>query len=217
MEALRAVVAIDGPAASGKSSVARRVAERLGWVYVNSGSFYRAATWSLLAAGVPVEDAAAVSQWMRDATLGVAEERGRIYLKINGKDVGAHLHEERVNRNVSQVSQVPLVRERITTLLREFAGHGGVVMEGRDIGSAVFPMSANKFYIDASPEVRARRRAMQGQADDLALRDRLDAGRETAPLCVAEGAVIIDSSHLALEEVVERVVERVRSGSGVKP
>ncbi len=205
------VIAIDGPAASGKSSVARALAARMGWLYVNSGAFYRATTWSVLTHGLDPADEGAVANWSASADLKAAVCNGQARLLINETDPEPHLHEEAVNRHVSLVSRVPQVRNRITTLLRSLSGPEGVVMEGRDIGTAVFPEAPFKFYIDASPEVRARRRALQGQADDLVARDRIDSQRTTAPLAVAPDAVVIDSSGLTIDAVVNRFMEHLAS------
>jgi CMP/dCMP kinase len=198
------VIAIDGPAASGKSSVAKRIAARLGWTYLNTGNMYRAMTWLILQRGISLQDVGAISQLANQVSLkllpNAANHIVTIIDDVTLTDVP--LNSEEVNRAVSFVAQIPEVRERLVAEQRQLANNGPVVMEGRDIGSIVFPDTPLKLYIDASEEVRARRRAVQGHADAVSLRDKMDSTRKTAPLIVPEGAAVIDSSELGLEEVV---------------
>lgn len=200
------VIAIDGPAASGKSTVARSVARKLGYLYVNSGSFYRATTWFVLEKGVEPADETAVTLMIQTAKLRSGVRESGAYLELEGINAESKIHAPEVNANVSLVSRVPAVRDRITSILRAFAEAEDLVMEGRDIGSTVFPETPYKFYIDASPEVRAQRRAAQGQTDDLAARDRIDSQRSTSPLTIAEDAHVIDSSRLTVDGVVGEVI-----------
>lgn len=201
------VITIDGPAASGKSSVARLVAERLGRIYVNTGNMYRAMTWAVLDAGIDPEDAAAVAAHCARTPLDCAVEKGRIRVSVAGHRLSnAELNSDPVNRAVSHVARVPEVRHALVAAQRDLQKLGGLVMEGRDIGSVVFPESPCKFYIDASEEVRAARRRAQGHADQVAERDRIDSTRKTSPLVVPEGARVIDNSHLTLEQAVEAVL-----------
>src|SRR3954471_3798884 len=144
------VVAIDGPAASGKSSVARALARRLGFAYVNSGAMYRAVTWRVLERGVDLEDAAAITNAVEDARIECDLHELESRILIDGVDPASHLRDERVNAGVSLVSSVPRVREILVDKMRAYAREQDVVMEGRDIGSAVFPKTPYKFYIDAS-------------------------------------------------------------------
>ena len=193
------VVAIDGPAASGKSSVARQLARRLGFAYVNSGALYRSATWFVLEGGLEA----------RAAALAAAHA----FTPAPGVEPDPSLFEARINSHVSAVSSVPEVRAVLTEKLRSFADlPPGVVMEGRDIGSAVFPQTPYKFYIDASLEVRAQRRAGQSGAgsDDLQARDRKDSTRRTSPLIIAEDAHVIDSSRLTIDGVVGEIIGRLK-------
>ena len=204
------IIAIDGPAASGKSSVARELARRLGFVYVNSGALYRAMTWHVLERGVATDDAAAVEQ-LATRTALTCELRGRdSVLLIEGVDPEPHLREDRVNDNVSRVSSVPRVREILVAHLHRYALANDVVMEGRDIGSVVFPNTPYKFYIDASPDIRAQRRAAQGQRDVIAARDQADSSRRASPLTIAEDAYVIDSSHLTIDGVVGEIIGRLK-------
>jgi cytidylate kinase len=204
------VIAIDGPAASGKSSVSRLLAGRLGCRYVNSGSFYRAVTWALLKAGIPLDDEAAISLFLRSLDIHCRLEDGATRLFINGEDPALHLRAPEVNESVSRVSSYPEVREVLTGLLRSLAEDGSLIMEGRDIGSVVFPSTPYKFYIDATEAVRASRRAAQGETDSVTRRDALDSSRKTAPLVVAADAHVVDSSALTLEGVAGEIIGYLR-------
>jgi cytidylate kinase len=203
------VIAIDGPAASGKSSVARELARRLGFVYVNSGAMYRAVTWTVLNQGVDPSDKSAIARLIGDVGLAGKFVEGEFHPLINDVDLRAHLHEDRVNAEVSRVSTVPEVRKRLVERIRDYAKKHDLVVEGRDIGSVVFPNTPYKFYIDASPEVRAQRRAAQGHRDEIAQRDRADSSRAASPLVVAKDAEIIDTSHLTVEQVVDDILKRL--------
>ena len=212
-QALHRVIAIDGPAASGKSSVARELARRLGFVYVNTGAMYRAVTWLAVAAQVDPSESEAVAALLEgsDLRFGVAGQgnpRESVIL-VNGADPAPYLCEPAVNAAVSRIAAIPRVRQILVARQREFALENDVVMEGRDIGTVVFPETPLKFYVDASPEVRARRRAAQGQADDLAARDRSDSSRKDSPLTVAADAQVIDSSDLTIDGVVNSIVARL--------
>jgi cytidylate kinase len=203
------VVAIDGPAASGKSSVARRVAKQLGFVYVNTGEMYRAMAWLALRRGIDPSDAGAVADLASRARVECPVRDGVSAIEIDGEKPEAHLREEAVNRAVSLVARVPEVRRSLVALQRALALERSLVMEGRDIGSAVFPETPYKFYIDASPEVRARRRAAEGYRDEIGARDRVDSSRAESPLTVAGDACVIDTSDLGIEAVVALVLERL--------
>lgn len=205
------LIAIDGPAASGKSSVARELARRLGFVYVNSGAMYRAVTWSVLNHGINSTDKEAIAKFIDAAKLDGKFISGDFHLLVDDVDLTPHLHEERVNAEVSLVSTVPEVRRRLVERMRELAAGHDLVIEGRDIGSVVFPGTPYKFYIDAPPEVRAQRRAAQGQRDKIAQRDRADSSRAASPLIVAKDADVIDTSNLTVEEVVEQIMKRLRA------
>jgi len=204
------VIAIDGPAASGKSSVARALARKLRYVYVNTGAMYRAVTWLALEKGVPPVDAGRVNQLLHytDMVCGVSEFESTIML--DGIDPAPHLVAQGVNANVSLIAAIPEVRRVLTKKQRAFAFDYDVVMEGRDIGSAVFPETPYKFYIDASAEVRAQRRARQGLQDSIASRDKQDSTRRTSPLVIAEDAHVIDSSNLTIEGVVGEIFGRLK-------
>jgi cytidylate kinase len=204
------VITIDGPAASGKSSVARIVAQRRGAIYVNTGNMYRAMTWAVLQTGIDPNDQEAVRQAAAILTIDSPVIDGQTQVSIAGKALTQDdLNSDPVNRGVSLVARVPEVRARLVADQRALASLGPLVMEGRDIGSVVFPDSPLKFYIDASEEVRASRRSAQGHTDQVAERDRLDSTRKTSPLVVPEGAIVIDNSHLTLEQAVQAVMDRL--------
>lgn len=205
------VVAIDGPAASGKSSVALALAKQLGFAYVNSGAMYRAITWHMLARGADPQDAAAVTRLVETTRLVCDLQGGESRILIDGVDPSAHLRDPRVNKAVSPVSNVPRVRELLVAKMRAYALDQDVVMEGRDIGSVVFPCTPYKFYIDATPEIRTQRRAAQGQTDQIVARDQADSTRRDSPLTIAEDAHVIDSSHLSIAGVVREIMERLKA------
>lgn len=204
------VIAIDGPAASGKSSVARALARRIGWLYVNSGAMYRAVTWLAVSHGVPCDDAGKVLGLLDTTDFSCGMRDGESTILLDGADPDLHLTEPAVNANVSAIASIPEVRRILVEKQREFAVANDIVMEGRDIGSVVFPKTPYKFYIDASPEVRARRRASQGLADTIATRDKIDTTRRTSPLVIAEDAHVVDSSNLTIDGVVGEIVGRLK-------
>ena len=204
------VVAIDGPAASGKSSVARALAKQIGFDYVNSGAMYRAVTWHVLNHNVPPGDAAAIIGLLESTRIDCTLDRDGSHILIDTVDPSAHLCDDQVNENVSLVSSVPRLREILVEKMRGYAVDHDIVMEGRDIGSVVFPDTPYKFYIDASPDVRLRRRQAQGLRDQIAARDRADSSRRASPLIIAEDAHVIDSSNLTIEGVVGEIIGRLK-------
>lgn len=204
------VVAIDGPAASGKSSVARALAKQIGFDYVNSGAMYRAVTWHVLNKGISPGDAPAIVRLLESTQIDCAIENGGSRILLDGVDPTAHLCDDRVNDEVSLVSSIPRLREILVEKMRGYAVDHDIVMEGRDIGSVVFPDTPYKFYIDASPDVRLRRRQAQGLRDQIAARDRADSSRRASPLIIAEDAHVIDSSNLTIEGVVGEIVGRLK-------
>jgi cytidylate kinase len=208
---MKTVVAIDGPAASGKSSVAKEVSLRLGYSYVDSGALYRAMTWWILRHNVDPASAEQVAVLVAASRLESGFENDEAFLRIDGIDATPHLRDDEVNRSVSPVSLVPAVREVLTNHLRKLAIRRDVVVEGRDIGSIVFPDTAFKFYIDASQKVRQQRRSAEGQEDEIALRDRIDSSRPNAPLTIARGAILIDSTNLTLDCVVDEIIQHLQA------
>jgi cytidylate kinase len=204
------VVAIDGPAASGKSSVARELARRLGFIYVNSGAVYRAITWYLLKKGINAEDSNCIAQALESVPITACIRDSESRILVDDVDPTDHLRDDRVNESVSRVSRLPLVRQIVGQKLHERARSHDLVVEGRDIGSVVFPETPYKFYVDASPEVRLRRRAAQGERDEITMRDHADFSRSVSPLIIAKDAHVIDTSHLTIEAVVNEIVVRLK-------
>jgi cytidylate kinase len=199
------VIAIDGPAASGKSSVARGLGERFGFSYINSGAMYRALTWFVLDRGIDPADAIAVAQAVTTVRIDTGFERGRSTIEIDGFRPIDQLRTKSVNRAVSAVSAVEPVRDRLVQVFRDLATRCDVIIEGRDIGSVVFPDTPYKFYLDAPSLVRQQRRTAEGEQDEIASRDQHDSSRRTAPLVIAPDAVVIDTSHHDLAGVIGAV------------
>lgn len=204
-------VAIDGPAASGKSTVARRLAERLGLIMINTGAMYRAIAWATLQQGVDPADAVAVLEMLDRLVVSCGVKDGTSTILINGVDPGDALRADDVNSRVSAVAAIPEVRHLLVEKQREYLQLGSLVMEGRDIGSVVFPNTPYKIYIDASEEVRLARRSAEGLKDVVSKRDQEDSKRKTSPLIVAEGATVIDSSEMDIDQVVEAAMETLRA------
>ena len=204
------IIAIDGPAASGKSSVARELARRLGFAYVNSGAMYRAMTWLVLERSISPANAAAIEQLAERTAISCELRNLDSLILIDGVDPEPFLREDRVNENVSLVSRVPRLREILVDHLRRSGEANDLVMEGRDIGSVVFPQTPFKFYIDASPDIRRRRREAQGQRDRITVRDEADSSRRFSPLIIAEDAHVIDSSNLTIDGVVGEIIGRLK-------
>ena len=210
------VVAVDGPAASGKSSVSKELARRLGFVYVNTGALYRAVTWAALRAGADPSNVEAVELLLKQTRWEAGIEAGQSCVRVDGEEPGPALVDSRVNANVSKYAALDSVRACLLGLQRQFGDLCNSVMEGRDIGSVVFPHTPHKFYVDASLEVRVARRLGQGMDDSVAFRDAMDSARKSAPLMVPEGAFVIDSSAMSVAQVVEIMIEKLRS-SGIAP
>jgi cytidylate kinase len=196
------VIAIDGTAASGKSTFARQLAQRLGYVYVNTGAMYRGVTWYLQQKSIPLQDAEAVAREVEAAKIETRLHDGELVFHIAGIDPLPHVREGRVNEGVSLVAQVAAVRKILVAEQQRLAAQAPLVMEGRDIGSVVFPQTPYKFYLDANPEVRARRRSQQGETDVIHQRDNLDQQRLTSPLTRASDARFLDSGHASVDELV---------------
>ncbi len=215
------VIAIDGPSGAGKSTVARCVGRTLGFLHVDSGALYRLMTWQALQQGVDTDDETAMTAFAPRVEVAFEVREGRVACLVGGAEPGEALRTPEINRHVSPVSKVPAVRARVTHWLRGMQQLGDLVVEGRDIGTVVFPDSPARFYLDASPEERARRRHLEEQEqqrprqsrdavlESLLHRDRIDSSRVHAPLRKAEGAVIIDSTNMPLAEVVAAVLAQV--------
>jgi CMP/dCMP kinase len=207
------VIAIDGPAGSGKSTVARRLAERLELHYLDTGAMYRAVTFAVLRRGVDPADAADVARLVPDLDIDV----GLDLVKVDGVDATIEIRGPEVTRAVSIVAANPDVRRELVRRQREWAkARGGGVIEGRDIGSVVFPDAELKVYLTAAPEVRAARRSKEVTeldyevvAADLARRDALDQGREASPLAQAQGALVLDTSDMNIDQIVDDLLARL--------
>jgi len=220
------VVTVDGPAASGKSSVSRGVAAALGFTYCDSGALYRAVTWKALEQGVDCDDQTAVMAMLAETDWKFFREERVMHFAIDGRDPGQAIRSVVVGDNVSAIAKMPRVREFVVERLRGMADCGDLVMEGRDIGTVVFPDARCKYYLDASAEERARRRhaeyvrrnegnAIEEVYDSLQRRDETDSSRATAPLQIPEDALVIDSTSLALQEVIDMIVDDVCAKLGV--
>jgi cytidylate kinase len=206
------VVAIDGPSGSGKSSTSRGVATRLGLRYLDTGALYRAMTWWMLRHDVPTDDARAVAARCAEPAIETGTDPAHPTITVDGADVSAAIRTPEVTAAVSPVSAVPQVRARLLELQHEAIDGGGIVVEGRDIGSVVAPDADVKVYLTADAAARAARRAAEEGRSDVAAtessllaRDRIDSTRTTAPLTMAEGAVHVDSTPYTLEEVVDLI------------
>ena len=213
------VIAIDGPSGSGKSSTSRRVADRLGFLHVDSGALYRIMTWQCLAKGVDTSDPAAVAACAQAVSVECRPEGGAIAYYVDGEAPGDRIRTPEINAHASPVATVKAVRDRVTAILRGMAVYGDLVVEGRDITTAVFPDTPARFYLTASAEARALRRQREEVAKGIAnqsaeavkasllARDAIDSTRKHAPLRKADGALEIDSTELTLDQVVETVLD----------
>ncbi len=213
------VIAIDGPSGAGKSSVSKEVGKRLGYLHVDSGALYRIVTWQCLEQGVDTSDPEAVAALAKDLAIDCKAEDGHVVYEVGGIRPDKELREPRINAHASPVATVPVVRAKITEGLRSLTRFGNLIIEGRDITTAVFPDSPARFYLEADPEVRAARRQLEevqkGIANQdveavkasLLARDKIDSSRACAPLRKADGVVAIDSTYLTLEQVVQTVID----------
>ncbi len=220
----RIVVAVDGTSGSGKSSACRGVASRLGLRYLDTGAMFRAVTWWMLRRGVDVHDAEAVAALVDEPVLTSGTDPAAPTIAVDGTDVSVEIRSDAVTRAVSPVSTVPQVRARLLDLQRDAIGHGGIVVEGRDIGSVVWPQAEVKVFLTADPAARAARRALEEGGSDVGAteqvlreRDRIDSGRATAPLVQADGAVHLDTTTSTLDEVVSLLVGLVEDAVAPVP
>lgn len=216
------VIAIDGPSGVGKSTAAQRLAQRLGYCYVDSGALYRAVGWIVISAAVPLDATAAIVERLRRTPIDVTFEAGQSAVWVQGENVTSQLRGETVGAAASAVATQPAVRQAITAQLRRLRCQADLVMEGRDIGTIVFPDAPVKFFLDASLEVRTQRRyhEMQaaGQATTLehvqqavAARDRQDRTRAVAPLLPADDAHVVDTTDLSIDDVVQVMLSEIYS------
>lgn len=215
-------MAIDGPAGAGKSTVAKAVAKRLGYRYMDTGAMYRAVAWKVMRRGADPDDESALGRILEGTVVDLGADEGSPTVMLDGVDVSGAIRTPEVGQMASRVSGMGVVRKRMADLQRAMGRSGGVVAEGRDMGTVVFPDAEVKIYLDASPETRARRRfrelAGRGSAltleqtlADVMRRDRRDRERTVAPLRRADDAVLIDSTGLSVAAVIEKVLEHVSS------
>jgi CMP/dCMP kinase len=217
----RVVVAMDGPSGSGKSSTARGVAARLGLRYLDTGAQFRAVTAWMLERGVDIEDPTAIADLSDEPELVSGTDPRDPTITVDGKDVAVAIRSQEVTTHVSAVASVPEVRRRLLRLQRMIIGEGGIVVEGRDIGSVVAPDAEVNFFLTADPSARAARRTKEvgaGDVDatqaDLLRRDKIDSGRTASPLTMAEDAIHLDTTPYTLDEVVQQVVDIVDEAVG---
>ncbi len=215
------IIAIDGPAGAGKSTVAQMLAQRLGLACVDSGATYRAAALKVLDSGVALEDEEGIVRVVGSAEIHFVPRLPQPQVLLDGKDVTTEIRALEVTQAASRVSQLPAVRRKLIALQRSLLKPPGVVMEGRDIGTVVFPGAPLKIFLKADPEERARRRVEQNEQQgrpssmekiltEISSRDRQDAERQASPLVAAEDAAVIDATLLTAEEVVKKILELAR-------
>jgi len=204
------IVAIDGPGASGKSSTARALAKALGFLYVDTGAMYRTLAWHCLRKKVDVDNPRAIASACRRWKTSLESSHGQVRLLVEGHDPGEELRAQEVGAAASKVAVVPAVRRWMKRTQRECGKFGSMVMEGRDIGTNVFPETDFKFFLDAPLEERARRRAAQGVSENLRERDHRDSQRAAAPLMIPLGAKLINNTGLTVEQTAEAIVEEIQ-------
>ena len=215
------IVAIDGPAGAGKSTVAKRLAKELGYAYMDTGAMYRAFAWKVMKEGIDPSDEKKLERVLQDTSIELLEQDGRSSVLLNGVDVTDRIRTPELSQLASRVSTSKIVRERMVELQRDMGSHGGVVAEGRDIGTVVFPNAEVKVFLDASSEERARRRfeelrsqgrevTVEETLEEMEQRDRRDRERDVAPLRKAEDAVVIDSTQAGVDGVVGRIMQEIK-------
>jgi cytidylate kinase len=215
-----AIVTIDGPSGAGKSTISQALAAKLGYAYLDTGAMYRAVGLAIERSGIDRDDPDALARLLVAIELQLRTDDGETRVILNGADVSALLRTPEMSMIASRVSAIPAVREKLTRLQREIGRQGGIVAEGRDMGTVVFPQAAWKFFLEATPEERARRRVLQlresGKRVDeqdtlnqIVERDRADSSRALAPLKPAADALVVDSSEMTIEEVVSFMVDRI--------
>jgi|LSQX01.1.fsa_nt_gb cytidylate kinase len=217
------VICVDGPAASGKSTVSKLIAQKIGYLYVDSGALYRIVTWLIKEDGCNMSSTEEIAEFAKNARVDFLPKENRVAYEVKGREPGDNIRSPEINALVSPVSAVPEVRALVTGWLRGMRSLGNLVVEGRDIGSVVFPDSVNRFYLDADPDVRARRRhkedvakgfadsASEGKVKESLLnRDKIDSTRKTAPLTIPEGAMVIDTTEMTIEQVADTIIVNIK-------
>ncbi len=215
------VIAIDGPSGAGKSTAARRLAERLGYIYIDTGAMYRAIGWKAKREGIDPADEARLSDLCGRTEVTIKKDNSDPRFAVDGVDVTGEIRTPEMGMMASAVSKSRVVRARLLTLQRELGRGGGVVMDGRDIGTVVFPDADVKFYLEASAEERGKRRYLELKAKGMDVdrvritkeieeRDRQDSGRALAPLKKADDALLIDSSAMSIDDVLDRMLSEIK-------
>lgn len=211
-------IAIDGPAGAGKSTIAKKIAAQLGYIYVDTGAMYRAMALYILQKGIDPTDEEAISACCPDITVSIAYENGEQIVLLNGENVNGRIRTEEVSMMASNTSKYQAVREKLLHLQRDLAATKDVIMDGRDIGTCVLPNADTKIYLTASSKERARRRYLEQKErgidcdidlieKDIIARDEQDMNREIAPLKQAEDAVVVDSSNMDIDQVVAEIIK----------
>ena len=218
------IVAIDGPAGSGKGTITKLVGEKLGLVNIDTGATFRCVTLAMLQQNISTNEEEKIKKLLENIKIEFKKENNIQMVLLNGQDVTKKIREKEVNNFVSQVSTLKIVREKLLNLQRKIAEGKDVIMEGRDIGTTVFPNANVKIYLDATPEERAKRRVLQNQEkgistsyeealENVKSRDKMDSERELAPLRQAEDAIYVDSTNLTIDEVVQKIIEIIESSN----
>jgi cytidylate kinase len=215
------IIAIDGPSGAGKSTLGRLIARELNLLYIDTGAMYRAAALAVMESGVRLSDRAEIARVVDRAQINLAGDPDSLQVMLDGRDISDEIRTEEVSHAASVISVVPEVRRALVRRQRELGSHGSVVLDGRDIGTVVFPNADIKFFLTAAPEERATRRyeedrlrerdvTFEETLADINTRDQRDSTREDSPLAIAEDAVVIDSTELSIRDVFERMMEVIR-------
>lgn len=215
------IIAIDGPSGAGKSTLGRMIARELNLLYIDTGAMYRAVAYAITESGVSAADRTAVARIAENAEINLAGDPDSLQVTLNGRNISDKIRTEEISHASSVISVIPEVRRALVHRQREMASRGSVVLDGRDIGTVVFPNADIKFFLTAAPEERASRRYEEDRLKerditfeetlaDINLRDQRDSTRADSPLAIAEDAVVIDSTELSIEDVFERMMQIIR-------